>query len=327
MYSVYDIIKLESITGRIPMNVTEWLLNGNPNISYLVNRSLLNCECSQKNEGYIGRYLSLYNKDTKMWGNGLYGPKWVSSTYTLLDLINLNASVDQRMCEAFKKLREEIVLKYTLNPEDHRTLDLCIVGMLLRIGSYIGTDNDTQKELIDFVLHTINFDGAWNCYYNYRKYQTSSLHTTINVLEGLNEYVSKGYTYREKEIKTSINSAIEFILKKNLFRSRRTNEIIYEPFTKVHFPTRWFYDMFRALELFIELHVPFDERMSEGLDIIKDMLKKGPLPKGKAYAGKLHFKYDLEDYKRINTLRALRIIKFYDYEFYTRIYKKQSFKK
>lgn len=309
------------------MNVITWLLEGNPNIAYLANMQLLGKQDEQVNDGYIKQYLDRYNPDSKMWGNGLYGPKWISSTYTLLDLINLYAAPEDRMIEGYYKLREEIVVNYTLNPNDNRTLDLCIVGMLIRIGSYLHTEESSLEELIDFVIHTLHSDGAWNCYFNYRAYQTSSVHTTLNVLEGLLEYKKKGYRYRISEVEKSMNSAQEFLLQKHLFRSRRTMEIIDLRFTEIHYPTRWFYDVFRALEYFTHAEVPYDKRMDEGLNLVRESLAKGPLKKGKTYTGKFHFKYDLEDYKRINTLRALTIVKQYDLTYYKRIIEHQSFKR
>lgn len=309
------------------MKAIDWMLLGNINITYLVNVRLLEHSQTQSNDGYIQEYLKRYNKNNKMWGNGLYGPKWISSTYTLLDLINLHARPDRKMIEGYAKLRKEIVLKYTLNPNDERTLDLCIVGMLIRIGAYVKSDESQLRELIDFVLHTVNSDGAWNCYYNYRVYQTSSLHTTINILEGLLEYVLKGYQYRIDEVMNSMKSANEFMLQKKLFRSRRTNEIISEEFLKIHYPTRWFYDMYRTLDYFARAEVEYDQRMDEALVIVKDVLSKGPLPKGKTYGGRIHFKYEMEDYRRINTLRALCIVRYYDNEFYRHIIDNSSFKK
>jgi hypothetical protein len=301
------------------MNVIEWLLNGNSNIIYLVKKYLLNQDTTQINNGYIKDYLNQYNKDKKMWGNGLYGPKWISSTYTLLDLISLEANIDESMIEGYNKLRSEIVKTYSLNPKDKKTLDLCIVGMLIKIGAYIKTDENSLQKLIDFILYTINADGAWNCYFNYRKYKTSSLHTTINILEGLQLYISNGYTYRKNEILKSMKSAEEFILKKKLFRSRRTQEIIRDQFLSIHYPTRWYYDMYRAMEYFVNNDVNYDDRMKEALDIIKKMLDKGVYPKGKTYVGKIHFKLILDDYKRINTFRALRIIKKYDSNFFDKL--------
>ena len=289
----------------------EWLLNGDKCISYLVSTHLLEENLIQLNDGYVKQYLDLYDKKTKTWGNGFYGPKWISSTYTLLDLVTLEVQPEDKTKEAFQLLRKNIVQRYTLNPSDERTLDLCIVGMLIKIGSYLNVEPKSQNDLIDFLLLTINDDGAWNCFYNYRDYKTSSLHTTINILEGLVIYKDK-YKYRLDEVINAMNSANEFILKKKVFRSRRTGKIIRDDFTQVHYPTRWKSDYFRTMEYFASIHLPYDPRMEESLSMLKKLLSKGPLPKGKTYTGKVHFKFALDDYKRINTYRALKVLKEYD---------------
>ena len=307
------------------MKAMDWLTSGNANIAYLVNVNLLDGKEDQLNDGYIGDYMTLCDPKRKMWGDGLYGPKWVSTTYTLLELISLKASVNQAMMDASDQLLQEMTKQYTLDPKDKKTLDLCIVGMLLNIGSYVKMNPSKLENLIDFALYTVNKDGAWNCYFNYRAYKTSSLHTTINMLEGLLQYVNQGYTYRLEEVTSSMKSAHEFILKKKLFRSRRTNHIIHKLFTKIHYPVRWYYDFYRALEYFRNAKVPYDERMEEALEILRQLLSKGPLPKGPTYTGKVHFTYQLEDYKRINTLRALTIVKQYDLECYHEVIQNPSF--
>jgi hypothetical protein len=307
------------------MNVIDWLLKGDESICFLVKKNMLNQKTTQNNQGYINLFLQEYNRGTNMWGKGLYGPKWTSSTYTLLELIDLETLTDNRMLEAYHKLRKEIVLKYSLNPKEQHTLDLCIVGMLLKIGAYLKVVEFLLVELIDYILYTLNSDGAWNCYFNYRDYHTSSLHTTINILEGLHVYIKQGYSYKSNEVLKSMTSANEFILKKKLFRSRRTNKIINQNFMSIHYPTRWYYDMFRAMEYFVDSGVSFDMRMAETFNVIKEMMAKGPIVKGRTYPGRLHFKFTLDDYKRINTYRMLKVIKKYDYNYYQEILANDNF--
>ena len=302
------------------MDLVKWLLSGNENMTFLTRKYIMNEQNPQSNHGYISSYLSKYDEEKSIWGNGFYGPKWISSTYTLLDLVSLEALPTKEMINGYTNLLENISTKYTLNPTDKRTQDLCIVGMMIKLGSYVEVSEYILKDYIDFTLHTVNDDGAWNCYYNYREYKTSSLHTSINLLEGLALYVQRGYKYRLSEIKEVIKTANEFILKKKLIRSRRTGDIIHQDFTEVHFPVRWKYDYLRALEYFASVNHPYDDRMDEGLQLIRTQFtKKQVMPKGKSYAGKIHFKMDLDDYKRMNTLRALKVLKLYDKEFFESI--------
>lgn len=307
------------------MNVIDWLLMGDKSICFLVKKHLLNQKVTQMNHGYINLFLNEFDDKNKMWGQGLYGPKWISSTYTLLELLDLEALADYRMVKAYLKLRKEIVLKYSIDPKDQNTLDLCIVGMLLKIGAYLKVDELLLVELIDYILYTLNSDGAWNCYFNYRDYHTSSLHTTINILEGIHLYIKQGYSYKSNDVLKSMTSAGDFILKKKLFRSRRTNKIINQNFMSIHYPTRWYYDMFRAMEYFVDSDLSFDMRMAETFNVIKEMMAKGPIVKGRTYPGRLHFKFTLDDYKRMNTYRMLKVIKKYDYNYYQEILANDNF--
>ena len=79
-----------------------------------------------------------------------------------------------------------------------------------------------------------------------------------------------------------------------------------------HYPPRWKYDAFRALEYFQSIKLPMDIRMHEAIDVINEQMEKGYITKGKAYTGKIHFKLEEGKESRFNTLRALKILRFYD---------------
>src|SRR6056297_4178972 len=77
-------------------DLIDWLLKGDPSIKYQVHRDLFNTdkkqlEILQKNISKSGWVHDLLQKqaDNWIWGNGLYSPKWISSTYTLLLLKRL----------------------------------------------------------------------------------------------------------------------------------------------------------------------------------------------------------------------------------------------
>lgn len=64
----------------------EWLLNGDYAIKRKTKKYLFDEKLAYSNQGFIGRYLNLYDATTKLWGNGHYGPKWISTNLTLLEL-------------------------------------------------------------------------------------------------------------------------------------------------------------------------------------------------------------------------------------------------
>ena len=190
--------------------------------------------------------------------------------------------------------------------------DVCINGMILAIVSCFGIENERIPRLVDYLLRVRMGDGGWNCVYHQGAVR-SSLHTTIAVLEGFLSFLAADSDYRTKEIETAVHEGIEFILRHRLYRSERTGEIIKDEFLKFPFPVRWKYDVLRCLDLFARYRIPYDERMAEGLELVA----KGGNTRGRWKAasqpGKTFFVREKNGSEgRWNTLRALRVLKFYE---------------
>jgi ABC-type molybdenum transport system ATPase subunit/photorepair protein PhrA len=101
--------------------------------------------------------------------------------------------------------------------------------------------------IVDFLITEQMGDGGFNCEANRGGAVHSSLHTTISVLEGILEYVVNGYSYRTSELNRIAAEAREFILQHKLFRSDHTGEIIDKRMLMLSYPSRWRYDILRAL--------------------------------------------------------------------------------
>lgn len=299
------------------MDTISWLLKGDPSIKRMVYKDLLEEDLAYQEEGYIQDYLSYFDPKTSFFGYGLYGPKWTSSFYTCLELVQLRIDPSKKeFQQALKRLYQGVWTSNELFKNKTRR-DVCIIGMLLKMLAYGRFDEKDLKGLIDFILDTQLEDGGWNCRYNKNpKPKTSSLHTSISVLEGIQMYVDMGYEYKVKELLTIRENAHKFILQKNLFRSRRTKEIIHKEMVKLHYPHRWKYDAFRALDYFAHIPLPLDDRMQEAINSLKDQLKKGYIHRGKQYNGKSFFALEKGNKGRFTTLQALRILKTYDPIFY-----------
>ena len=80
------------------------------------------------------------------------------------------------------------------------------------------------------------------------------------------------------------------------------------------FPTRWKYDILRALDYFSKREVPYDKRMDDAINIIKNKQRKdGTWPTQNKHPGLVHFDYEKTGApSRINTLRALRVLNYYN---------------
>ena len=125
------------------------------------------------------------------------------------------------------------------------------------------------------------------------------------------EDLRNGYSYRFPELKEVEGTSREFILKHRLYISDRTNEIINKNFLKLSYPSRWKYDILRALDYFRLSEIPFDGRMKPASDLLISKRKKNIywLLQAK-HPGQTHF--DMEEAgkpSRWNTLRALRVLK------------------
>lgn len=309
----------------VDSKIIEWLLKGDPSIRYQTNRDLLDLDKDKLNklkrdiakDGWGDKFLSKQGPDG-IWGNGLYSPKWISSTYTLLLL--------KRLClkESNQKAIKgaQILLDEGLNDDGginfSKTInssETCITGMVLSISSYFNLNDKKIFKLIDYIIDQQMSDGGWNC--QKRKGAVhSSMHTTINVLEGLLDYRNK-YNYRLDEVNKIEKKAHQFLLKHKLFKSDKNDQIIDKKFTYLSFPPRWRYDILRVMDYFYFYNKDYDIRMNDALEIIENKKNKaGKWPLQGKHKGKVYFELE-EDRKnsRINSLRALRILKRYKEHF------------
>jgi hypothetical protein len=184
--------------------------------------------------------------------------------------------------------------------------------MVLSILSYFEHDDPRLDTIADHLLEQQMPDGGWNC----RRHSGathSSVHTTISALEGLRFYERRGGRNMQT-IRAAQRRGREFLLVHRLFRSHRTGEIIKPVFTRFAFPPRWHYDILRALDYFQSVNAPRDGRLAEAIDIVR----KGQCEDGRwllqnAYRGKTYFELErLGAPSRWNTLRALRVLKWWD---------------
>ncbi len=303
------------------MDVIAWLKEGDPSLGPLVERHLLDKQTPPTTKGIIGRYLELFDEEASLWGEGTYSPKWISTHYTMMELAYMeidpmHPTYQKAMRKLWQRLwRDRVERK-------GRDLDLCIVGMLTGLLAYGKAEEELLGNLVEHILGLSFPDGGWNCEWSHKtkRPQKSSLHTTISVLEGLHRYLAEGYIHHAGGVAKAMSAGEEFILAKRLFRAERTDETIHPEMVGWHYPPRWRYDIFRALEHFAARKRPFDSRMEEALGILIDSLDDhGRAPRGPQYPGRIHFRLEKTAKGRFNTLRALKILKCYHRELFTRL--------
>lgn len=304
----------------IDETIIHWLLEGDVSVQYQVQRDLLGIEKPElqkriASEGWGARYLKA-RKANGHWGRGFYQVKWISSHYSILDLKHLN--IDPRQPEIRETiaiiLREQKSEDGGINPSRQiKESDVCINGMFLNYACYFGIDEASLHSIVDFIISEQMPDGGFNCESTRFHPVHSSLHTTISILEGIHEYFAHGYDYRRPELDRMAAEAREFILQHRLHLSDRTDEIIDKRFLMLSYPSRWKYDILRALDYFQTASIPYDERMQPALNVLnKKRRADGTWPVQAKHPGKVHF--DMEQTgspSRWNTLRALRVLKRY----------------
>jgi hypothetical protein len=302
-------------------HLIEWLLDGDVAIQYQVHRDLLGHEDDSlrdriAHQGWGAKFLG-FRKPEGHWGDRFYQPKWISTHYTILDLKNLCISQDNHL------IRESIAqVLDTLKGSDggispfgaFQKCDVCVNGMFLNYASYFKMPEEPLRSIVDFLLFEQMQDGGFNCKSNFGGATHSSVHSTIAVLEAIFEYKRNGYTYGMKALAKVEKACLSFLLEHRLFRSHQTGEIFDKKMLMLSYPTRWKYDILRALDYMQMAAVPYDPRMQDALDVLKrKRLRDGRWPSQAKHPGQTHF--DMEKAgqpSRWNTLRALRVLKHFE---------------
>jgi hypothetical protein len=300
--------------------IIDWLLEGDVSVQYQVWRDLLGEEKPELQkriayEGWGKRFLNA-RKPNGHWGRGFYQVKWISTHYSVLDLKHLNITPTQpEIGETIDIiLRDHKSEDGGVNPSRQiPQSDVCINGMVLNYACYFKVDEAALHSVVDFIISEQMPDGGFNCESTRYNPVHSSLHTTISILEGIQEYGANGYDYRRSELDRMAAEAREFILQHQLFLSDRTGEIIDKRFLMLSYPSRWRYDILRALDYYRAVGIQYDSRMQPALDVLqKKRRKDGTWPVQAKHPGKVHF--DMEktgDPSRWNTLRAMRVLNTY----------------
>ncbi len=300
-----------------------WLLEGDPSIRWQVQHDLLNYspakyEFERKkiaNEGWGTQLLALQDSNGR-WGGGMYGPKWTSTTYTMLTLRLLglppNNLQAKRACKLF--LNEGFYTDGGINFFSYawKYSEACVTSMILALLSYFRYPDERIHSVASYLVGQQMSDGGWNCE-SYKGATHSSFHTTIMALEGLYEYQC-AYPEKKKQITQVRGRGHEFLLAHHLYKSHRTGKIFDAKMTSMPFPPRWRYDFTRALDYFRACDAARDERMNDAIELLKIKQKKdGIWPMNSGMSGRKFF--DLEKAgqpSRWNTLRALRILNWWN---------------
>lgn len=302
-----------------------WLLEGDASIRWQTLADLLDAPAQEwqaeqartTQEGWGAQLLAHQDADGR-WGGGLYSPKWVSTTYTLLVLRAIGIPRHTPAAQQGAALVIDGLLGEQNDDRFHKKLvelDRCIVGMILSLVTYFGIEDSRVDALIENLLDELMPDGAWNCLKHRKPYpKHSSFHTTLNVLDGVRDALEFRPGAYDRDLLRAEQSALELLLQHNLFRSDKTGEIIDPKFLLLSYPTYWHYDSMRGLCHFARANAPRDPRCREAIELLRSKQRDdGRWPLEYRYSNKVFFSMEsVGRPSRWNTLRALRVLRWWE---------------
>ena len=317
------------------MTVLDWMLHSDPSIRWQVLRDLADAPAEVVTaerarvaaEGWGARLLALQAEDGQ-WAGGAYfpaqsgdsdddgdkpdgeGQPWTATAHSLRLLCDLGVDPrDDRVRRAVELVRDNSRWEHDGQPFFTGEVEPCINGMTVVLGAYFDQDVDA---IVARLLGEQLEDGGWNCWTEYGSVR-SSFDTTINVLEGL--LTHERATGGSPEAIAARRRGEEYLLERKLFRRKSTGEVINQAWLRFSFPTRWHYDVLRALEYFRAAGDPPDQRLAEVMDLVRSKRQAdGTWLLENTHSGAVHFTLEDGDGRpsRWNTLRALRVLNWYE---------------
>jgi hypothetical protein len=315
-------------------HVVQWLLESDPSIRWQVMRDLLEepqtdwmAERARvETEGWGARLLSFQDADG-LWAGGTFVPQnlyqgewksvgqpWTATCFSLAQLREFGLDPASRRAQwTVEMIGANARWDEGGQPYWEGEVEECINGRTVADGAYFGVD---VSPIVERLVSERLPDGGWNCE-RMNGSVRSSFATTINVLEGLLEYErATGGTRDSREAR---RSGEEYLLVRNLFRRLSTGEPADERFLSLVHPSRWHYDILRALDYFrastTHTGVEPDMRLREAVEHIRSRrCPDGTWLLDRSLPGRVWFDINEGAGKpsRWTTLKALRVLKWWD---------------
>ncbi|MEN3308162.1 MAG: hypothetical protein V7603_4364 [Micromonosporaceae bacterium] len=316
------------------MMALDWMLDADPSIRWQALRDLADAPADVvaaerarvATGGWGARLLSLQGEDGQWDGGACFpaqwfesvgggqpdehqGQPWTSTLPTLQLLLDLGVEPRrERVRRAVELVRDHCRWENAGQPFFSGEVEPCINGRTVALGVYFDQDVDgVVARLLGEQLE----DGGWNCWTEYGSVR-SSFATTICVLEGL--LAHERATGGSAESIAARRRGEEYLLERKLFRRKSTGEVVDPAWLQFSFPTRWHYDVLRALEYFRSTGDLPDQRVDEAIQVLRSKQQPdGTWLLENTHPGKVHFMLEDGDGRpsRWNTLRALRVLSWY----------------
>jgi hypothetical protein len=317
------------------VTVLDWVLDSDPSIRWQALRDLADAPAEVvmaertrvATEGWGARLLAFQGEDGQWEGGALFparrresaggdlseqnmGQPWTATepTLTLLRAFGVDAGCE-RVRRAVAQVRDHCRWEHAGQPFFAGEVEPCINGRTVALGVYFGQD---VEGIVARLLGEQLEDGGWNCEAENGSLR-SSFDTSINVLEGL--LAHEQATGGSAESIAARRRGEEYLLERRLFRRKSTGEVVNPAWLQFSFPTRWHYDVLRALEYFREAGDPPDQRVDAAIQLLQSKQRPdGTWLLENTHPGRVHFMLEDGDGRpsRWNTLRALRVLSWYE---------------
>lgn len=235
---------------------------------------------------------------------------WTATYPVLLDLCHLGVPPDSAvMRETARLVAQNCRWEYNGLPFFAGEVDCCINAGTILIGTYLGIDVDpvVQRLVADQLP-----DGGWNCWAETRS-APGSFASTLDVVDALLRW--ERHTGGSDEVRRARQDGEEYLLRRTLFRSLRTGEVVNPRWLQFSYPPRWHYDLLKATSYFALRGGPADPRLGEAIEHVRARRQPdGHWLLENSHPGAVHFRFEEPDGtpSRWNTLRALRVLRWYD---------------
>ena len=312
------------------MTVLDWLLDSDPAVRWQVLRDLVGAPAAVvaverarvADEGWGAKLLVLQGEDGQWAGGACFparsfrwreehqGQPWTATlpSLQLLREFGVDPRAD-RVRRATALVRDHCRWEHAGQPFFSGEVEPCINGSTVALGAYFGQD---VAGIVTRLLGEQLADGGWNCEAENGSVR-SSFHATICVLEGLlaHERAAGG----SAAAVAARRRGEEYLLERRLFRRKSTGEVVDRDWLQCSFPTRWHYDVLRALNYFRSVGEAPDARLDDAIAVLRSKRQ----PDGRwllenTHPGAVHFALEDGDCRpsRWNTLRALRVLRWYE---------------
>ena len=285
---------MKSVEAEMRDRGVSWLLSSDsPSIRFWVLRDLLGRREDDSEVGETRKELLSWGPIQGVlreqhvegyWGEpeDVYWPKWNATVWPLILLAEMGIPGDtpqvKRGCEYFLRVMDEQDRSWPPNfPENdpqrkwdgYRSVwEPCVTGNMARTLTFFGFSEDRRvREMYEWLVRTQLPDGGWNCQPGEWQKEVfhSSFMSTVEPLWAFSELPLEKWPKNGKE---TVAKACEFMLMHKLYKSDKTGKVIQEPWTKLHFPLFYEYDVLHGLRVLTTLGFGKDDRTRDALDLL-----------------------------------------------------------